>query len=178
MAKQHEVSRPAQSRQNRVEKPAADGARPVSRMRPSRIVLYLCRRQNFSVLRLVLRENAPASIASIAIIIALLAVLASALMTNSSILVRPVAISARPLLRRTRARHFPGCGSNTVTINCLYSIHSTRTISYLAGGELFGAGKQNLAPISESPGLNGFGKFTRVRTHSTPSMRSTPKVRA
>jgi hypothetical protein len=64
------------------------------------------RRQNLSELRLVARENAPASMASIAALIASASEELSLAVTNSSSLVRP-AIKARPLVRRTRARHLP-----------------------------------------------------------------------
>ena len=78
-------------------------------------------RQNFSVLLSVVRLNAPKSIASIAMVMAMSAEAASAVV-NCSLLPRPVAINGLPLVRRTKARHLAGPRGNASMVNCLYSI--------------------------------------------------------
>lgn len=80
------------------------------------------RRQNFSVLLVVLRENEPASIASIAILRAASAEAASVPVMNRSSRTRLLACSGLPFGRCTQARHLPGFFSNALMMKRLYSI--------------------------------------------------------
>jgi hypothetical protein len=88
------------------------------RVSPNSLITSLYRRPLLDAF-----ENAPASIAAIAISIAACADFASTPVINFASCRRLVVIiMALPLARSTLARHFPGSRSRACTMNCLYSM--------------------------------------------------------